>query len=439
MKSFKVAIFGCGTVGGGTARIMLDLKNEIASKNGIDIELVKIVDLFPKQSSERHKLPIGLFAGNGNDLTREESTRYISEILNSKDIDLVVETIGGTSEYLKNLVIDVLNSKKHLVTANKALLATSGNSIFEAAKKNGKFIGFEASVCGAIPVIKSISEGFNGDEIISISGIMNGTSNYILSKMQEDNLSFSECLKLAQKQGYAEADPTLDLNGYDAAHKLIILLKLAFGITLSIDQLFVKGIQDIEKEDLVFAGEMGCNLKLICYAEKKNGALYATIQPMMVKHQNFLSRINGSTNALRIINRYSGENILIGKGAGSLETGSAVVSDIIYIAKYQDNLANYFMEKNYDFMNLDKISMPYNIIFDTLDIPGITGMVTTAIGNQSINIDTVSHNRHSKKTAVFSIATMPCTLDQIKKAIEEIRLKKAEVFHSSPKIFPILY
>jgi homoserine dehydrogenase len=440
MKNFKIAILGCGTVGGGTARILLDLNNEISLKNNIDIKIVKIVDLFPKQSAAKHGLPLNLFAGNGNDLSKEEAAKYTDEIIASKEIDLVVETIGGTSEYVLNTVLNLLKSKKHVVTANKALLAGSGNVIFDTAKANGKYIGYEASVCGAIPVIKSINECFNGDEICSISGIMNGTSNYILSKMQEENLSFAESLKLAQKHGYAEADPTLDLNGYDAAHKLIILIKLAFGVNLSIDQLYVRGIQNIEKEDLVFAGEMGCNLKLICYAEKKDNSLYATIQPMMVRYENFLSRINGSTNALRIINRYSGENILVGKGAGSLETGSAIVSDIIYIAKYQAAAAtNVFLPKNYEFKNLDMISLPYNIIFDTLDIPGITGLVTTAIGNQSINIDTVSHNRHSKKTAVFSIATMPCTLDQVKKAIAEIRHKKAEVFHTEPKIFPILY
>ena len=160
---------------------------------------------------------------------------------------------------------------------------------------------------------------------------------------------------------------------------------------------------------------------------------------MMVKYQNFLSRINGSTNGLRIVNRYSGENLLVGKGAGSLETGSSIVSDIIHIAKYGAGHSKIFLPKHYEFMNLDNILMAYNIIFDTIDVPGITGLVTTAIGNQGINIDTVSHNRHSKKTAVFSIATMPCTLDQVKKAINEIKQKKSEVFHTAPKIFPVLY
>jgi homoserine dehydrogenase len=439
MKNFRIAILGCGTVGGGTAKILLNLKDEISLKNNINIEIVKIIDLFPQASSNRHGLPIKLFAGNGNDLKKEEADKYRDEIIASKDIDCIIETIGGSSEYIFNIYKDILNSKKHLVTANKALLANYNNKIFEIAKANNRFIGFEASVCGAIPIIKNINECYNGDEIISISGIMNGTSNYILSKMQEENLPFSESLKLAQKHGYAETDPTLDLNGHDAAHKLIILIKLAFGININIEQLYVRGIQNIEKEDLLFAGELNCAIKLICYAEKKENAIYATVQPMMVKYNNFLSQINGSTNALRIINKYSGENLLVGKGAGSLETGSAIVSDIIYIAKYQDNLSNLYLPKNYEFMNLDEISLPYNIIFDTIDVSGITGLVTTAIGNQNINIDTVSHNRHNKKTAIFSIATMPCTLNQIKKAIEDIRIKKPIVLHSDPKIFPILY
>ena len=170
MKTFNIAILGCGTVGGGTAKILLDLKNEISAKNNIDVRIVKILDLFPAQSAKKHGLPIELFAGNGNDLSKEDAAKYTKEILDSKEIDLVVETIGGTSEYVQNLVLDILKSKKHLVTANKALLAGYGNTIFETAKANDKIIGFEASVCGAIPIIKSINECFNGDEITSISG-----------------------------------------------------------------------------------------------------------------------------------------------------------------------------------------------------------------------------------------------------------------------------
>jgi homoserine dehydrogenase len=439
MNNFNIAILGCGTVGGGTARILLDMKKELSNRAGINVNLVKIVDMFPKNSSAKHNIPINLFCGNGNDLSLDEANKYIKEIIDSNDIDLIVETIGGSSEYILNLVLNILNSKKHLVTANKSLLAKYNNIIFETAKNNNKKVGFEASVCGAIPIIKSINESFNGDEILSISGIMNGTSNYILSKMQEENLSFDDALKLAQQNGYAEADPSLDINGGDAGNKLIILIKLAFGLDIKFEDLSIQGIQNIKKEDLNSANEMDCTIKLICFAKKEKDVVYATVRPMMVKNSNFLSQISGSTNSVKIINKYSDEHILIGKGAGSLETGSAIVSDIIFIAKYSDKIINLNNSSEYKFKNLDDFPFSYNIIFDTEDLPGITGLVTTAIGNQKINIDTVGHNRHNKETAIFSIATMPCTLNQINKAIEEIKNKRSGIFHTAPKIIPILY
>ncbi|OHD15262.1 MAG: hypothetical protein A2Y34_05990 [Spirochaetes bacterium GWC1_27_15] len=439
MENFRIAILGCGTVGGGVARILLDMKGELSKRGNKNIELVKIVDMFPKKSSDKHGIPLNLFCGNGEDLTKDDASKYINEIMNSKDIDLVVETIGGSSEYILNTVLSVLNSKKHLVTANKALLAKYASIIFETANKNQKIIGFEASVCGAIPIIKVVKECFTGDEIILISGIMNGTSNYILSNMVENGFSFDEALKLAQQKGYAESDPTLDINGGDASHKLSILIKLAFGVDVKIENISVSGIQGVSKEDLSFANEMDCKIKLICFAQKKNDSVYATVTPMMVKNSNFLSQINGATNAVRVINKYSGENILIGKGAGSLETGSAIVSDIVFISKYSDKMSNVYSSSNYSIKDLNDFLFPYNISFDTEDAPGITGFITTEVGNQNINIDTVCHNRHSKETAIFSIATMPCTLSQINKVIEEIKKKRPDVLKSQPKIMPILY
>ncbi|HOV14966.1 MAG TPA: homoserine dehydrogenase [Spirochaetota bacterium] len=439
MKSFNVAIFGCGTVGGGVSRILLDMKEELSKRAGIEINLKRIVDMFPKRSSERHNIPLNLFCGNGVDLDIDETNYYIEEVLKSDDIDIVVETIGGSSEYILNIAKRILNSGKHFVTANKALLAKYNNVIFELASQKNLAVGFEASVCGAIPIIKVVKECFTGDEILSISGIMNGTSNYILSNMQENNLGFDEALKMAQQKGYAEADPTLDINGGDASHKLAILIKLAFGLDVKIENLSVSGIQNITKDDLSFAKEMDSTIKLICFATKKSDTIFATVRPMMVKNSNFISGINGATNAVKVVNKYSQEHILVGKGAGSLETGSAIVSDIIFIARYKDSMKNTYPKSDYILKDLNDYPFPYNIIFDAEDIPGITGLVTTSIGNQNINIDTVGHNRHNKDTAIFSIATMPCTLSQINKAIEEIKAKKPGVLKNEPKIIPILY
>lgn len=441
MKDFNVAILGCGTVGGGVAKILMDLQDELIIRSSRKIKLAKVVELSPKLAMQRFGLPSDIFCGGGRDLSKEEAYNYIKEILTSDDIHLVVETIGGSNDFIENLALDICHSKKHLVTANKALLAERGESIYEAARINSISIGYEAAVCAAIPVIKTIKESFTGDMIESISGIMNGTSNYILSMMQKENMEFDQALKLAQENGYAEADPTLDINGYDAGHKLAILIKLAFGVEIPMNKISVTGVENIKKEDIDFASEIDSTIKLICFAQKTDGNIYATVSPMVVKYTNFLSEVNGATNAIRFINKYAGRQILIGEGAGSSETASSIVADIVFAAKYANQIKG--EEKNgkpkYQITDAKHFNFPYSITFETVDTPGITGLTTTSIGNQKINIDTVSHNRHKKDRALFSIATMPCTLKQIEDAIDEIKSNNPKILLTDPKVMPILY
>jgi homoserine dehydrogenase len=443
MKNFTVAILGCGTVGSGVAKILLDMKHALSERSShsakTTIELKKIVDLFPAKSAEKYHLPLSLFAGGGKDLTKEEASKYITEVINDIEIDLVVETIGGTGDYLQSVMIQALKAKKHLVTANKAMLAEKGEGIFAAAKENNVTLGYEASVCGAIPIIKTIRESFTGDDVQEISGIMNGTSNYILSKMELDGLDFQTALALAQKAGYAEADPTLDISGGDAGHKLAILMKLAFGADVRYDDLLKSGIQNIAKEDIDFANEMDCSVKLICHAKKSDGKIFAAVLPMMVHHDNFLSRVQGATNCVAVTNKYSGKHYLIGAGAGSLETASAIVGDIVFTARYGAAVENIPASSPKELVDSDFFEFPYNITFSTEDRPGITGVITSAIGDQHINIDTVSHNRHNMKNAVFSIVTMPCTLHQVKSAVTAIRTKAPGLLTEEPKVMPILY
>lgn len=438
MKNLNIAILGCGTVGSGVAKILLDMHDELSVRANQTLTLNRIVDLFPQKSAATYNLPLSLFSGNGKDLTREEADKYIKEIINDPNIHLIVETIGGTSDYLLNIFLEALKAKKHVITANKAILAEKGKSIFKAALENNVCLGYEASVCGAIPVIKTIRESFMGDQVLEISGIMNGTSNYILSKMQKESLDFTTALKMAQKAGYAEADPTLDISGGDAGHKLAILIKLAFGADIEYKDLHIEGIQGITKEDLDFANEMNCTIKLICYAKRMDGRVFAAVKPMMVKYDNFLSQVNGATNCIEIINKYSGRHFLVGKGAGSLETASSIVADIVFSARYNENVRNMSTFVPYEFVGAGHVELPYNIIFTTDNYPGITGLVTTAIGEQKINIDTVSHNRHNLEKAYFSVVTMPCTLSRIKKAIEIIRQRDPKVLLEDPKIIPVL-
>jgi len=435
----NILIVGCGTVGGGVARILLDLKEELSFRAAQEINLYKILEPFPEKSIERFSLPAELFCGNGKKLSSNEINNYLNELLNSNEIDLIVETVGGTDDFVYNLALKTIEKKKFYVTANKALLAEKGKEIFQKSEDNKIFIGYEAAVCGAIPVIKTITENFTGDQIQSISGIFNGTSNYILSSMHDSNLSFHEALKDAQAKGYAESNPYLDISGRDAAHKLILLVRLAFGISLNLEDLCIKGIEDISHNEIDFAKEINATIKLIAFATKTNGSVYATVCPMMVKNSNLLSKVNGVTNAVRIVNKYGGKHVLIGSGAGSSETASSIVSDIIFAARY--GKLYYKKVKNYDlsFVSAEYLNFPYIIMFKTKDIPGITGLVTTAIGNQQINIDTVSHNRHSTDYALFSVATMPCSLNQLKAAIDEIKSKRPDVLLEEPKIMPVLY
>jgi homoserine dehydrogenase len=439
MNNFTIAILGCGTVGSGVAKILLDMKPTLSDRSSHSIELKKIVDFFPAKSAQKYDIPLSLFCGGGKDLSREEASGFITDVINDKEIDLVVETIGGTSDYLHSVMLGALKAKKHLVTANKAMLAEKGESLFAAAKENKVTLGYEASVCGAIPIIKAIRECFTGDDVREISGIMNGTSNYILSRMENDGLDFGTALSLAQEAGYAEADPTLDISGGDAAHKLTILMKLAFGADIRQSDLLTVGIQTIAKEDIDFANEMNCTIKLICHAKKSGGKIFAAVMPMMVHRDNFLSKVHGATNCVEVRNAYSGKQYFVGAGAGSLETASSIVGDIVFASRYGAAVENIPASTRQEPADADFIEFPYNITFSTEDRPGITGLITSAIGEQQINIDTVSHNRHNTKNAVFSVVTLPCTLHQIKNAVAGIKRKAPGLLAEEPKVIPILH
>jgi homoserine dehydrogenase len=435
---FRVAILGCGTVGGGVARILLDQADALRGRVGGEIELARIVDLFPGQSSERHGIPRSLYAGEGAELDREQASAEIERVLADPSIDLIVETIGGSGEAILRTTRAALEHGKHLVTANKALLAAHGEELVAAAREHGKGLGFEAAVCGAIPIINGLREGLTGDEILSISGIMNGTSNFVLSQMASEGQSFASALADAQAMGYAEADPTLDINGGDAGHKLTIMLRLAFGLDVAFEDLPRQGIDTVTAGEVAFAHEMQGVIKLICHAQKEGDTVYAAVRPMIVKRGNLLSKIDGATNAVRVVGRYAGVNMMIGQGAGSLETGSAIVSDIVFLARYGDHAPPEPPKSGLRLRPLGDLQMPYNIVFETADVPGITGIVATAIGRQAINIDSVSHNRHENDNAEFAIATMPCTRAQIDRAAKDIQDNHPGSLLSEPRVLPIL-
>ncbi|MBQ5404838.1 MAG: homoserine dehydrogenase [Bacteroidales bacterium] len=431
MKPLNIAILGCGTVGGGVAQILTKEKELLSARAQREISLKYIAELNPQAAIKRFGLEEKYFLAEGQPVT-------IDKILQDKDIDVVVETMGGKSDFVHNTCLRVLKNGKHLVTANKALLAERGADIFAQAAQNKLQLGYEAAVCGAIPIIKGIKECFTGDIIESVSGIMNGTSNYILTQMQLQNLDFAQALKLAQENGYAEADPSLDINGGDASHKLILLIKLAYGLKVSMQELSVVGIEDINKNDMDFAKEINASIKLICLAKLKDKKVYATVRPMAVKNDNTLSKVNYAVNAVRLDNKYSDTHFLIGKGAGSTETAMSIVSDIVFIARHGE-VETYNEKEQYVLGDAKEISFPYLVSFKTKNLPGTTGLITTCIGKQGINIETVGHNRFSGETADFSIETDTCSLKTIEAAIEDIKKEKPELLLEEPKILPILY
>jgi len=443
VKTFNIAILGCGTVGGGTAHILLKQERTLSARAGVPLALVKILDKFPESAAKRHAIPRTLFAGpeNAAELSADELAAETKKILADPSIDLVVETVGGTADSLLETMTAALAAGKHLVTANKAMLAKHNARLFEVAQANGRAVGFEAAVCGAIPVIKGINECMTGDDITAVSGIMNGTSNYILSNMTKKGLSFAEALKGAQAMGYAEADPTLDINGGDAGHKLLILLKLLFGINATVGDFPVLGIDSVTAEDTAFAQEVGAVIKLICHAKREGDGVYATVRPMLVRRGNILSDIAGATNAVALTGANSDGNVFIGQGAGRLETGSAIVSDIVFIARHGKAALRDYPDQNLRILDFDHREMPYAVIFDTEDVPGITGLVTSAIGDQAINIDTVSHNLRAADApgALFAITTKPCTMAQIKRAVSAAKKTNPRAFLAEPKIIPILH
>ena len=435
---FRVAILGCGTVGGGVARILLEQREALAERAGREIVIARIVDLVPDKASARHEIPRKLFAGDGAELTLAQAEAETQRVLEDASIDLVVETVGGSGPTILATARNVLQHRKHLVTANKALLAIHGEEILAVAREHGRAVGFEAAVSAAIPIIKGLTECLTGDEIQSISGILNGTSNYILSKMDHDGQTFAEALRDAQAKGYAEADPTLDINGGDAGHKLTLLLRLAFGLDVTNEQVARQGIDTVTAGDVAFAHEMNGVIKLICHAQRVGDAVHAAVRPMIVKRSNLLSNIDGATNAIRVMGRYAGEIVLIGQGAGSLETGSAIVSDIVFLARHGERALPKVASTDFELRPLGELVLPYNIVFETADMPGMTGVVTTAIGRQRINIDTVSHNRHQVDHAEFAIATMPCTRSQVEWAIRDIQANNPGALLSEPRYMPIL-
>src|SRR5512136_818682 len=319
MREIKVGLIGFGTVGSGVARILQKNSRLIEKRMGAKLVLKRIAD-------------IDLKSDRGVRLRPGVLTRKAEDVIEDREIDIVIELVGGI-EPAKSFIMKAIRSGKHIVTANKALLALHGDEIFRAARRFGVDVGFEASVGGGIPLIRSIKEGLVANRIHSIFGILNGTSNYILSKMTDEGKSFKEVLREAQAKGYAEADPTYDVEGIDAAHKLTILIRLAFGTPLQFDDVFTEGISEITPVDVEFSREFGYRIKLLAIAKVEEGKLEARVHPTMIPEGHLLATVSSVFNAIYIQGDAVGPTLFYGQGAGEMPTASAVVGDLVELGR----------------------------------------------------------------------------------------------------------
>ena len=384
MKMIKVGMIGFGTIGAGVAKILASNGEIIKQRLGAGVELVKVADL-------------DITTDRGVKLGHDVLTTSADEVINHPDIDVVIELIGGY-EPARKFLLQAIDQGKHVVTANKALLAKHGEKIFLAAAEKGLSIGFEASIGGAIPIIRSIREAFVANRIQSIEGIVNGTANYILSKMSDENCDFDIALKEAQEKGFAEADPTFDIEGIDSAHKIAVLTRLAYGTTVPFDDITVTGISGINSEDIECAREFGYRIKLLAISKYDGQAIDIRVHPAMIPIAHPMANVNGALNAIRVCDDMMEENVLIGHGAGALPTGSAVVGDVVEIARnilsgVGERLpAGSFQGKEVNktpFKNISEIESEYFLRFSVLDNPGVLSKISGILGKHSISIESM--------------------------------------------------
>jgi homoserine dehydrogenase len=406
MKLVKVGVIGFGVVGTGTIKILLNQRELIKKRTGIDIILKKVADKDIERPREIN-------------LPKEILTTDAWEIIKDPEIDIVVELVGGTT-IAKEFIIEALKNGKHVVTANKALLAEHGNEIFEEALQRGLKIGFEASVGGGIPIIKVMKEGLVANKILAIYGIINGTTNFILTKMTNEGIDFQDALSEAQRLGYAEADPTLDIEGIDSAHKITILASLAYGIPLSFNKVYCEGITKITAQDIAFAREFGYKIKLLAITKILDGEIELRVHPTMVPEDYLISKVDGVFNAIYVEGDSVGETLYYGRGAGSMPTGSAVVADIVDIAKGVNTMPPDFSEKLY-IKPMEEIESMYYFRFTALDRPGVLSKISGVFGEHNISIASVIQKGRSKAGAVpLVILTHKAKEKDVLEALEKI-------------------
>ncbi|TRZ93995.1 homoserine dehydrogenase [bacterium] len=392
MAKISIGLIGFGNVGSGVVKILREKKAFLSSKIGFEIDIKKICD---KNFKPR----------KGVSVDKNLLTRDAREIINDPQIDIVVELMGGIHP-AKEYITEALKKGKNIVTANKALLAQEGKELFALAQDRGKNIYFEASVGAGIPIIKSLREGLVANRFNSIFGIVNGTSNFILSQMSINNCSLAEALNEAKAKGFAESDPTLDIEGIDSAHKLILLTYLCFGRLVDMKEIFIEGISRISLADVNYAQELGFRIKLLAIAKRESDSLEVRVHPTLIAEKHLLSSVDSIFNAIYVSSDLAGELLFYGPGAGQMSAVSAVVADLVDLA--QDIKAGLFRptlnivaDKSVQRLSkIDEIESRYYIRFMAVDKPGVLAKISGILAKSKISIASVSQKERRKAQVV---------------------------------------
>ncbi len=416
MNEIGVGVIGMGTVGAGVVQILQENADEIARRLGFGLRLVKVADK-------------DLDSDRGIQVDRSLMTTDAREVIGHPEVQVVVELIGGY-EPAKTFLLEAIRAGKSVVTANKALLAVHGDEIFGEARARGVDVGFEASVGGGIPILRAVREGLASDRIERVYGILNGTTNYILTEMKEKGESFDRVLREAQRLGYAEADPTFDVDGVDAAHKITILASMAFGCRVPFDQAYTEGIRDLTPQDIEYAADFGYDVKLLGIAKRDGGRVEVRVHPTMIPSDHLLADVRGVYNAVFVEAEFLGPTLYYGQGAGRRATASAVVADVVDIAR---NLAKggscrvparAFPEEALEPATLKPIEdvvCQYYLRFTALDRPGVLSKIAGVLGAYGISIESVvQKGRDAGQAVPLVIMTHEAREADVRHALGEI-------------------
>ena len=427
MQSVKIGVLGLGTVGSGTVNVLRRNIKEITRRAGRDIEITRAADRTLKKERD--------YDVSGIDITTDAF-----DIVNDPNIHVVVELIGGTG-IARDLVLKAIENGKHVVTANKALIALHGNELFAKAQEKGVTIGFEAGVAGGIPIIKAMREGLSANRIEWLAGIINGTGNFILTEMRDKGRDFPEVLAEAQALGYAEADPTFDVEGIDAAHKLTIMASIAFGIPLQFDKAYTEGISQVSQEDVQYAAELGYIIKHLGISKQTEQGVELRVHPTLIPHRRLIANVDGVMNAVLVKGDAVGATLYYGAGAGSEATASAVVADIVDVVRVltsdpENRVPHLAFQPDAlvdtPILPMSEVVTSYYLRIHTDDEPGVLADITRILAEQQISIEAILQKEpedHNGMVPVIMLtqAVVEKNMDMAIKHIEALKTVKDSV------------